>query len=87
MASSTSTGAAAPPPPPPLPLPQKESFVRRYRFLWPLLLVVNFSIGGIYFPFSFSFYEIPVSLCVYVHIFVIRVSSLCDKKDLVLSQK
>ncbi|KAI3455548.1 hypothetical protein Pfo_012211 [Paulownia fortunei] len=49
MASASSTGAAAPPPPPPPPpppQPQKESFVRRYRFLWPLLLVVNFTLGA-----------------------------------------
>ncbi|KAL6568240.1 hypothetical protein OROHE_003924 [Orobanche hederae] len=44
MAPASSTGAA--PPPPPTPPPQKESFVRRYRFLWPLLLVVNFTIGA-----------------------------------------
>ncbi|GFP89341.1 dead-box ATP-dependent RNA helicase 20 [Phtheirospermum japonicum] len=48
MASASPTGAAAPPPrpPPPPPQPPKESFVRRYRFLWPLLLVVNFTIGA-----------------------------------------
>ncbi|KAL3631988.1 hypothetical protein CASFOL_024972 [Castilleja foliolosa] len=51
MASVLSTGAAAAPPPrplqpPPPPQPPKESFVRRYRFLWPLLLVVNFTIGA-----------------------------------------
>ncbi|KAK7294335.1 hypothetical protein RJT34_17224 [Clitoria ternatea] len=33
--------AAAPPPPP----PPKEPFVRRYKFLWPMLLVVNLGVG------------------------------------------
>ncbi|KAK4839701.1 hypothetical protein QYF36_024144 [Acer negundo] len=35
------SGSSAPPPPPP-----KQSFARRYRFLWPLLLVVNLAVGG-----------------------------------------
>ncbi|KAL7140291.1 hypothetical protein ABFS83_09G111300 [Erythranthe nasuta] len=47
MASSSSTGAVAPPPPPsPPPLPQKESLLRRYRFLVPLILVCNFAVGA-----------------------------------------
>ncbi|KAL7100107.1 hypothetical protein ACP275_09G127100 [Erythranthe tilingii] len=50
MASSSSTGAVAPPPPhpppSPPPLPQKESLLRRYRFLVPLILVCNFAIGA-----------------------------------------
>ncbi|XP_051147500.1 uncharacterized protein LOC127262740 isoform X1 [Andrographis paniculata] len=56
ITASSSNGASAapapppPPPPPPPPnrpaQPQKESFLRRYRFLWPLLLAVNFSIGA-----------------------------------------
>lgn len=44
MASSTSAGSAAPPPQPP-----KESFIRRYKYLWPMLLAVNFSIGAYLF--------------------------------------
>lgn len=32
----------APPPPPPLP---KEPFIKRYKFVWPMLLAVNFGIG------------------------------------------
>ena len=35
------SSSSAPPPPPP-----KESFARRYRFLWPLLLAVNLAVGG-----------------------------------------
>ncbi|KAK9078353.1 hypothetical protein SSX86_002410 [Deinandra increscens subsp. villosa] len=31
------------------PTPPKESFARRYKFLWPLLLAVNFSIGAYLF--------------------------------------
>ncbi|KAI3775107.1 hypothetical protein L1987_49675 [Smallanthus sonchifolius] len=31
------------------PAPPKESFARRYKFLWPLLLAVNFSIGAYLF--------------------------------------
>ncbi|KAL2462575.1 hypothetical protein Fot_53812 [Forsythia ovata] len=57
MASSGSStvsqaAATAPPPPPPPhqpPQPPKESFARRYRFLWPLLLVVNFTVGAYLF--------------------------------------
>ncbi|OMO66308.1 hypothetical protein COLO4_30652 [Corchorus olitorius] len=49
---STSSSAAAsytmsaPPPPP---QPPKESFARRYKFLWPLLLAVNLSVGAYLF--------------------------------------
>ncbi|KAK2353074.1 WAS/WASL-interacting family protein [Trifolium repens] len=32
----------APPPPPP---PPKEPFIRRYKFLWPMLLAVNLGLG------------------------------------------
>ncbi|XP_010534901.1 PREDICTED: uncharacterized protein LOC104810345 [Tarenaya hassleriana] len=43
--SSASHGGSVPPPPPP-----KESFVRRNKFLWPLLLTVNLAVGGyVYF--------------------------------------
>jgi len=35
--------AAAPPPPPP---PPKVPFVRRYKFVWPILLAVNLGVGG-----------------------------------------
>ncbi|XP_044478778.1 uncharacterized protein LOC123205801 [Mangifera indica] len=35
-----SSSAASPPPPP------KESFARRYKFLWPLLLTVNLAVGA-----------------------------------------
>ncbi|KAJ6394705.1 hypothetical protein OIU77_023833 [Salix suchowensis] len=51
--SSSSTAAAAsykmgsqsttPPQPP---QPPKESFARRYKFLWPLLLTVNLAVGA-----------------------------------------
>ncbi|XP_004510369.1 uncharacterized protein [Cicer arietinum] len=38
------TQSASPPPPPPPP-PLKEPFVRRYKFLWPMLLAVNLGVG------------------------------------------
>ncbi|XP_031248293.1 uncharacterized protein LOC116106079 [Pistacia vera] len=38
-----SSSAASPPPPP------KESFARRYKFLWPLLLTVNLAVGAYIF--------------------------------------
>ncbi|XP_031118455.1 uncharacterized protein LOC116022048 isoform X2 [Ipomoea triloba] len=38
----TSTGSR---PTPPTYRPPKESFARRYKFLWPMLLTVNFSLG------------------------------------------
>ncbi|KAK8465064.1 hypothetical protein PHAVU_010G139500 [Phaseolus vulgaris] len=37
---------AAPPPPPP---PPKEPFVRRYKFVWPILLAVNLGVGAYLF--------------------------------------
>ncbi|CAA7015521.1 unnamed protein product [Microthlaspi erraticum] len=43
-ASYTMGGGSAPPPPPP-----KESFARRYKFVWPLLLTVNLAVGGYLF--------------------------------------
>ncbi|CAN4086930.1 unnamed protein product [Withania somnifera] len=44
MSSSSMAGSAGPPPQPP-----KESFIRRYKYLWPMLLAVNFSIGAYLF--------------------------------------
>ncbi|XP_043703714.1 uncharacterized protein LOC122653831 [Telopea speciosissima] len=41
----TPIAAAAPPPP----QPPKESFARRYKFLWPLLLTVNLAVGAYLF--------------------------------------
>ncbi|XP_002527413.2 uncharacterized protein LOC8266970 isoform X1 [Ricinus communis] len=41
--------STAPPPPPPPPQPPKESFARRYKFLWPLLLTVNLTVGAYLF--------------------------------------
>lgn len=40
------THAAAPPPPP------KEPFIRRYKFVWPVLLAVNLGVGGDFFIFT-----------------------------------
>ncbi|AEE33195.1 hypothetical protein ISN45_At01g047200 [Arabidopsis thaliana x Arabidopsis arenosa] len=37
-------GGSVPPPPPP-----KESFARRYKYVWPLLLTVNLAVGGYLF--------------------------------------
>ncbi|XP_058069279.1 uncharacterized protein LOC131218627 isoform X2 [Magnolia sinica] len=33
----------------PPPTPPKESFARRYKFVWPLLLAVNLAVGGYLF--------------------------------------
>ncbi|CAH8255642.1 unnamed protein product [Arabidopsis lyrata] len=43
-ASYTMGGGSVPPPPPP-----KESFARRYKYVWPLLLTVNLAVGGYLF--------------------------------------
>ncbi|XP_009598350.1 uncharacterized protein LOC107830192 [Nicotiana tabacum] len=42
-----SVGGSATAPPPPL--PPKESLVRRYKFLWPMILAVNLSVGAYLF--------------------------------------
>ncbi|KDP40787.1 hypothetical protein JCGZ_24786 [Jatropha curcas] len=34
---------------PPSPQPPKESFARRYKFLWPLILTVNLTVGAYLF--------------------------------------
>ncbi|KZV58797.1 DEAD-box ATP-dependent RNA helicase 20 [Dorcoceras hygrometricum] len=49
MAASSSTGTASVVPPPTPPPPPKESFARRYKFMWPLLLAVNFVVGAYLF--------------------------------------
>ncbi|KAM7254524.1 hypothetical protein ACFE04_003904 [Oxalis oulophora] len=46
VGSQTYSSTAPPPPPPQLP---KESFARRYKFLWPLLLTVNLGVGAYLF--------------------------------------
>ncbi|KAK9231676.1 hypothetical protein WN943_021915 [Citrus x changshan-huyou] len=38
------SGSSAPPPQPP-----RESFARRYKFLWPLLLTANLAVGAYFF--------------------------------------
>ncbi|CAN8288020.1 unnamed protein product [Cochlearia groenlandica] len=43
-AASYTTGGSVPPPP-----PLKESFARRYKYVWPVLLTVNLAIGGYLF--------------------------------------
>ncbi|KAK3426753.1 uncharacterized protein LOC104449964 isoform X1 [Eucalyptus grandis] len=45
-AAASYTMGSQPPPPPP---PPKESFARRYKFLWPLLLTVNLAVGAYLF--------------------------------------
>ncbi|KAG5008639.1 uncharacterized protein LOC114417943 [Glycine soja] len=40
------THAATPPPPPP---PPKEPFIRRYKFVWPMLLAVNLGVAAYLF--------------------------------------
>ncbi|KAI3727314.1 hypothetical protein L1987_67127 [Smallanthus sonchifolius] len=42
---SSQAASSASPPPPSSP-PSKESLGRRYKFIWPLLIAVNFSIGA-----------------------------------------
>ncbi|CAK9174499.1 unnamed protein product [Ilex paraguariensis] len=46
MGTQATSKAPTPPPPPQLP---KESFARRYKFLWPLLLTVNLAVGAYLF--------------------------------------
>lgn len=48
MASSNPPGSAAAAPAPPTP-PPRESFIRRNKFIWPLLLAVNFTVGAYLF--------------------------------------
>ncbi|KAF2323550.1 hypothetical protein GH714_036044 [Hevea brasiliensis] len=48
-AASYSMGSQSTSPPPPPPQPPKESFSRRYKFLWPLLLTVNLTVGAYLF--------------------------------------
>ncbi|XP_054795145.1 uncharacterized protein LOC129300599 [Prosopis cineraria] len=43
-ASSSSSAMGTQPPPPP-----KESFARRYKFVWPMILAVNLAIGAYLF--------------------------------------
>ncbi|XP_062087671.1 uncharacterized protein LOC133794459 [Humulus lupulus] len=47
--SSSSSSMGTQPPHPPPPQPPKESFARRYKFLWPLLLTVNLAVGAYIF--------------------------------------
>ncbi|XP_021294501.1 uncharacterized protein LOC110424277 [Herrania umbratica] len=48
-AASYTMGSQTAANPPPPPQPPKESFARRYKFLWPLLLAVNLSVGAYLF--------------------------------------
>ncbi|KAF8025701.1 hypothetical protein BT93_F2513 [Corymbia citriodora subsp. variegata] len=48
-AAASYTMGSQPQPPPPPPPPPKESFARRYKFLWPLLLTVNLAVGAYLF--------------------------------------
>jgi len=52
-AASYKMGSQSTAPPPP-PQPPKESFARRYKFLWPLILTVNLSVGGARFLCLFN---------------------------------
>lgn len=61
MASSTSTAATKPAPPTP---PAKEPFLRRYRFMLPMLLAVNLSIGG---SSSTSLFHLIFCVCEIFH--------------------
>ena len=78
--SSSSMGTQSPAPPPQQ--PPKESFARRYKFLWPMLLAVNLAVGGpflslipqlcefFFFPLQFLMY-----FCVNGYLFVYEVIS------------
>lgn len=70
-ASSSSAAAAtyqmgpsssAPPPPP---QPPKESFARRYKFLWPLLLTINLAVGGHFLSLIYIICCLYVYVCIY----------------------
>ena len=72
-ASSSTMGAQPSPPPPPPPPPPKESFVRRYKFVWPLLLAVNLAVGGhslfpLFYPFN-RLFKIMEFVCWMIRIF------------------
>ena len=67
--SAMGTQSSAPPPQPP---PPKESFARRYKFLWPMLLAVNLAVGGPFlslFPQSsaFSFIFMYICVCLFLY--------------------
>ncbi|XP_050230645.1 uncharacterized protein LOC126679724 [Mercurialis annua] len=47
--ASYKMGSQSTAPPPPPPQPPKESFARRYKFIWPLLLSVNLAAGAYLF--------------------------------------
>ncbi|KAF3450616.1 hypothetical protein FNV43_RR06705 [Rhamnella rubrinervis] len=47
--SSSSSSMASQSSSPPPPQPPKESFARRYKFLWPMLLAVNIAVGAYLF--------------------------------------
>ncbi|XP_038898399.1 uncharacterized protein LOC120086050 [Benincasa hispida] len=47
MASASASASASSYPSPPQ--PPKESFARRYKFLWPMLLTVNLAVGAYLF--------------------------------------
>ncbi|KAK1358384.1 Beta-mannosyltransferase [Heracleum sosnowskyi] len=47
--TSAPPSSKVPPITPPPPPPPKESFARRYKFLWPLLITVNLAVGAYIF--------------------------------------
>ncbi|CAL1360771.1 unnamed protein product [Linum trigynum] len=49
MGGGSQPPTTPPPPPPPSSQPPRESFAKRYKFMWPLLLAVNFSVGAYLF--------------------------------------
>lgn len=61
MGTTTAPPSSKIPPITPPPPPPKESFVRRYKFLWPLLITVNLAVGGPLDPQSF--FNVLVSFC------------------------
>jgi hypothetical protein len=67
------TQSSAPPPQP----PPKESFARRYKFLWPMLLAVNLAVGG---PFLSLFPQSSAFSIIFMYILykVIGFLKLCN---------
>ena len=64
--SSSTMGTQSSSAPPPQPPPPKESFARRYKFVWPMLLAVNLAVGGSFL--SLIPLSSILSVCVYVSV-------------------
>ena len=65
--SSSTMGTQSSSAPPPQPPPPKESFARRYKFVWPMLLAVNLAVGG---SFLSLIPQSSVYVCMWVWVFI-----------------